>query len=93
MSVSVLIPTNLRALTGGEKRVSAEGSTLAEVIGYLESSYAGLFAPLLDPADPGNLRRFVNIYVNDKDVRLSGGLQTPIADGDSLTILVAMAGG
>ena len=90
MTVTVSIPTILRPHTGGEKRVQADGATLAAVIGDLEANYAGISARLLDA---GKLHRFVNIYVNDEDVRFSGGLDTAIADGDSVTILPAVAGG
>jgi molybdopterin synthase sulfur carrier subunit len=90
MSVEVSIPTILRTHTGGEKRVSADGATLQAVISDLESNYSGIAQRLVDN---GKLHRFVNIYVNDEDVRFSGGLDTAIADGDSVTILPAVAGG
>lgn len=90
MAVSVSIPTILRPHTGGQKRVEARGATLADVISDLEASYAGISERLVDD---GKLHRFVNIYVNDEDVRFSGGLDTAIADGDSVTILPAVAGG
>lgn len=90
MSVQVSIPTILRSHTGGEKRVSATGSTLQAVIDDLESNYSGISERLVDS---GKLHRFVNIYVNDEDVRFSGGLATEIGDGDSVTILPAVAGG
>ena len=90
MSVEVRVPTILRALTGGEKVVTASGDTLEAVVADLDLSYPGMSARLLD--DSG-LRRFVNIYVNDEDVRFLAGLQTQIADHDSITILPAVAGG
>jgi molybdopterin synthase sulfur carrier subunit len=90
MSVLVSIPTILRSHTGGEKRVSATGSTLQAVISDLESNYSGISDRLVDN---GKLHRFVNIYVNDEDVRFSGGLDTEISDGESVTILPAVAGG
>ena len=90
MSVSVSIPTILRTHTGGEKRVTATGATLQAVISDLEANYSGISERLVDN---GKLHRFVNIYVNDEDVRFSGGLDTAIADGDSVTILPAVAGG
>ncbi len=93
VSIEVSIPTILRTHTGGEKRVAATGSTLQAVIADLESNYSGISDRLVDPASPGKLHRFVNIYVNDEDVRFSGGLDTVIADGDSVTILPAVAGG
>lgn len=90
MAVEVSIPTILRTHTGGEKRVSASGATLAAVIADLEANHAGISERLVDN---GKLHRFVNIYVNDEDVRFSGGLDTPIDDGDEVTILPAVAGG
>lgn len=90
MAVEVSIPTILRTHTGGEKRVSASGDTLQAVITDLEANYSGISERLVDN---GKLHRFVNIYVNDEDVRFSGGLDTEISDGDSVTILPAVAGG
>ncbi len=90
MSVTVSIPTILRTHTGGEKRVSATGDTLQRVITDLESNYSGITERIVDG---DKLHRFVNIYVNDEDVRFSGGLATEISDGDSVTILPAVAGG
>ncbi|MBX7456266.1 MoaD/ThiS family protein [Mycolicibacterium sp. 3033] len=90
MSVTVSIPTILRTHTGGEKRVSASGDTLQAVIDDLEANYSGITERLVDN---GKLHKFVNIYVNDEDVRFSGGLETAISDGDSVTILPAVAGG
>jgi sulfur-carrier protein len=90
MTVSVSIPTILRTHTGGEKRVNAAGDTLGAVISDLESNYSGISERLVDS---GKLHRFVNIYVNDEDVRFSGGLDTEINDGDTVTILPAVAGG
>ena len=93
MSVTVSIPTILRTHTGGEKRVAAAGETLAAVISDLEANYSGISERLMDSNNPGKLNRFVNIYVNDEDVRFSGGLDTAVTDGDSVTILPAVAGG
>lgn len=90
MTVSVSIPTILRTHTGGEKRVTATGATLQAVISDLESNYSGISERLVDS---GKLQRFVNVYVNDEDVRFSGGLNTEINDGDTVTILPAVAGG
>lgn len=90
MTVTVSIPTILRPHTGGEKRVSANGDTVGAVISDLEANYSGISDRLVDN---GRLHRFVNIYVNDEDVRFSGGLDAAVADGDSLTILPAVAGG
>ena len=90
MPVTVSIPTILRTHTGGAKRVEGSGTTLAALIDDLESGNPGLKERLV--AD-GKLHRFVNIYVNDEDVRFSGGLDTAISDGDTVTILPAVAGG
>jgi sulfur-carrier protein len=90
MSITVSIPTILRTHTGGEKRVTAEGATLQAVISDLEANYSGISERLVEN---GKLHRFVNIYVNDEDVRFSGGMDTTIADGDTVTILPAVAGG
>jgi sulfur-carrier protein len=90
MPVSVSIPTILRTHTGGEKRVTANGGTLQAVISDLEASYAGITDRIVDG---DKLHRFVNVYVNDEDVRFSGGLATEVADGDTVTILPAVAGG
>ena len=90
MSISVSIPTILRTHTGGEKRVSASGDTLQAGISDLESNSSGISERLVDK---GKLHRFVNIYVNDEDVRFSGGLEAAVSDGDNVTILPAVAGG
>ncbi|MEO3760066.1 MoaD/ThiS family protein [Mycobacterium sp. B14F4] len=93
MPVTVSIPTILRTHTGGEKRVTADGATLGAVISDLETNYSGISERLMDANNPGKLNRFVNIYVNDEDVRFSGGLDTAVSEGDSVTILPAVAGG
>jgi molybdopterin converting factor small subunit len=90
MSVEVRIPTILRTYTGGEKIVSAEGASLQELVANLDSNYPGIADRLVDEA---GLRRFVNVYLNDEDVRFLDGLGTEVADGDSITILPAVAGG
>ena len=90
MSVTVSIPTILRPHTGGQKRVEASGDTLQAVINDLETNYSGISERLVQD---GKLHRFVNIYVNDEDVRFSGGLDTTNADGDAVNILPAVAGG
>ena len=90
MAVEVRIPTILRPYTGGEKAVDARGETLAVLIDDLEASHPGLKDRLIDGTD---LRRFVNIYVNDEDVRFLGGLEATIADGDQVVVLPAVAGG
>lgn len=91
MSVSVRIPTILRPYTGGASEVAAEGGTLAEVIEALEAAHPGLRARVLD--DDGAIRRFVNVYVNDDDVRFAEGLATATPDGTSISIIPAVAGG
>ena len=90
MAVEVRIPTILRTYTGGENSVQAEGGPLAEVIDDLEANYAGIKTRLVDE---GEIRRFVNVYVNDEDVRFTGGLETAISDGDQVVMLPAVAGG
>ncbi|MFJ5233343.1 MoaD/ThiS family protein [Kitasatospora sp. NPDC088391] len=91
MSATVRIPTILRTYTGGAAEVTAEGATLSAVIADLEANHAGIAARLLD--DTGKLRRFVNVYVNDDDVRFAEGLDTEIKDGASVSIIPAVAGG
>ena len=91
MSVSVRIPTILRTYTGGQAEVPAEDGTLSEVIESLEKNHPGIAARVLD--DTGKLRRFVNVYVNDDDVRFAEGLQTPTPDGTGVSIIPAVAGG
>ena len=90
MSVNVSIPTILRTHTEGEKSVPASGATLLEVIDDLDAKYSGIKARLVTN---GSLHRFVNVYVNDEDVRFSGGLEASVSDGDNVTILPAVAGG
>ncbi|TDC23717.1 MoaD/ThiS family protein [Streptomyces sp. 8K308] len=91
MSVTVRIPTILRTYTGGRAEVSAEGQTLAEVLADLDRNHQGIAARVLD--DEGRLRRFVNVYVNDDDVRFTEGLLTPTPDGAGVSIIPAVAGG
>ena len=90
MSVEVRIPTILRTYTGGEKAVEGSAGTFAEVFDDLESRHPGLRERLVDEK---GLRRFVNVYLNDEDVRFLGGLETTVADGDNVTVLPAVAGG
>jgi molybdopterin synthase sulfur carrier subunit len=90
MAVEVKIPTILRTYTGGEKAVTGSGSTLGEVIEDLETRHNGLKDRLVE-AD--GLRRFVNVYINDEDVRFSGGLAAPVSDDDVVVVLPAVAGG
>ena len=90
MSIVVRIPTILRPYTKDQKSVEAAGSTLSALITDLDAKYTGLGERLLEN---GTLRRFINIYINDEDVRFLGGLEAPLKDGDSVTILPAVAGG
>jgi len=90
MSISVLIPTLLRPLTKGEKAVQAQGACVGEVIDHLDRQFPGIKEKLVSG---DALHRFVNVYVNDNDVRFAEGLKTPIQSGDSLTVLPAVAGG
>jgi molybdopterin converting factor small subunit len=91
MSVAIRIPTTLRALTGGKSEVSVEGSTVAEVLAALDSAHAGFADRILD--EQGDLRRFINVFVNDDDVRFMDGVATPVPDGAELSIMTAVAGG
>jgi molybdopterin converting factor small subunit len=90
MAIEVRIPTILRNYTGGAKSVEGSGDNLAGLIADLDERYDGLRERLVD--DSG-LRRFVNIYLNDEDVRFLGGLEAPVKDGDTVTVLPAVAGG
>jgi len=90
VAVEVSIPTILRTYTGGAKTVSASGATLKAVVDDLEANNPGIADRLVDEA---GLRRFVNVYLNDEDVRFLSGLDTEVSDGDSVTILPAVAGG
>lgn len=90
MSIEVRIPTILRPYTKDQKVVSASGSNLSSLISDLDAQYAGLGERLLEN---GALRRFINVYINDEDVRFLGGLDATLTDGDSVTILPAVAGG
>jgi len=91
MSVSVRIPTILRTYTGGESEVTASGATLAEVLDDLDASYTGIKGRVLD--EQGELRRFVNVYVGNEDVRFLDNLATPTPDGVQVSVIPAVAGG
>lgn len=91
MSIKVLIPTPLRGLTGDADSVEAEGTTVGELIDDLEKKHPGLNERLCD--DNGELRRFVNVYLNQEDIRFKDGKNTPVSDGDELSIVPAIAGG
>ena len=90
MAIEVRIPTILRPTTGGAKAVEGSGGTLDELLTDLDSRHSGLRAKLVDDA---GLRRFVNVYLNDEDVRFLDGLGTEVKDGDTVTVLPAVAGG
>ncbi len=90
MAIEVRVPTILRTYTGGEKAVTAKGDSLGAVIDDLESNHPGIKERLVERED---LRRFINVYVNDEDVRFTGGLGTTLSDGDAVVILPAVAGG
>ena len=91
MPVTVRIPTTLRPLAGGRSIVEVEGSTVGEVLKSLDAAHEGFADRLLD--EQGNLRRFVNVFVADDDVRYLQGLDTPVPDGETVAILPAVAGG
>jgi sulfur-carrier protein len=90
MAIEVRIPTILRTYTGGEKAVTGDGASLIALIDDLEASHPGIKERLIDN---GDLRRFVNVYVNDEDVRFIGGLGAELSDGDQVVVLPAVAGG
>ena len=90
MAVEVKIPTILRTYTGGEKTVTGNGGTLGQVIDDLESRHSGLKDRLVEAE---GLRRFVNVYINDEDVRFAGGLDATVCDNDVVVVLPAVAGG
>jgi sulfur-carrier protein len=91
MPVKIRIPTQLRELTGGTGEVTVEGSTVGEALKALDSAHAGFSERLFD--DSGQLRRFVNVFVADEDVRFLQGLDTPVAEGQTVSIVPAVAGG
>jgi molybdopterin converting factor small subunit len=91
MAVQVRVPTILRSYTGGSKVVEGAGETLGALFADLDGTFPGLRGRLV--SGEGDLHRFVNVYVNDEDVRFLGGLEAKINDGDSVTILPAVAGG
>jgi molybdopterin converting factor small subunit len=91
MSVNVRVPTTLRTLTAGQSEVSVDGATVAEALDNLESAHPGFKERLLD--DAGELRRFVNVFVSDDDIRFIDGLATPVPDGETVSIVPAVAGG
>ena len=91
MSVKVRVPTQLRTLTGGAGEITVEGTTVGEVLKALDAAHPGFAERLFD--DAGGLRRFVNVFLADEDVRFLDGLATPVSDGQTLSIVPAVAGG
>jgi len=91
MTVSIRIPTTLRTLTGGSSEVQVEGATVGEALESLETAHPGFKERLFD--DEGGLRRFVNVFVADDDVRYLDGVNTPVPDGETIAIIPAVAGG
>jgi len=91
MSVTVRVPTTLRTLTAGEAKVEVEGATVSEVLAALETAHPGFASRILD--EDGGMRRFVNVFVADDDVRFMDGLDTAVPDGETLSIVPAVAGG
>jgi sulfur-carrier protein len=90
MAIEIRIPTILRSYTGGQKSVEGSGATLEELFADLDGRYEGLRERLIDES---GVRRFVNVYLNDEDVRFLGGLSAAVSDGDTVTVLPAVAGG
>ena len=91
MTATIRIPTPLRTATGGESTVEVDGATVGEALAALERAHPGVSERLLD--DGGRLRRFVNVFVNDEDVRFAQGLETPVEPGATVSIIPAVAGG
>ena len=91
MAVTVRIPTPLRKFTGDQAEVEIEGATVGEVIDNLEAQHSGIKERMVD--DDGSIRRFVNVYVNEEDIRFLDGPGTELKDGDQVTIVPAIAGG
>ncbi|GAA1687181.1 MoaD/ThiS family protein [Kribbella sp. NPDC056951] len=92
MAIELRVPTILRTFTGGEKLVTGAGETLAAFIDNVDGSHPGIKERIVE-GEPEELRRFVNVYVNDEDVRFTGGLATGVKDGDVVVVLPAVAGG
>ena len=91
MAVTVRIPTQLRELSGGASEVNADGDTVADVLAALETAHPGFAERLFD--ESGELRRFVNVFVADEDIRFLDGVDTPVTDGQTVSIVPAVAGG
>jgi len=91
MAITVRIPTPLQKLTGGNGEVSAEGATVKEVLEDMEKNYPGIRERLY--SEEGELRRFINIYINDEDIRFLDSDNSPVKDGDVISVIPAIAGG
>jgi molybdopterin synthase sulfur carrier subunit len=91
MPVTIRIPTTLRPMAGGKSTVQVDGTTVGEILGNLDAAHPGFKDRLLD--EQGSLRRFVNVFVADDDVRYLQGLDTPVPDGETVAIIPAVAGG
>lgn len=91
MSVTVRVPTQLRTLTGGSGEVGVEGTTVGEVLKALDAAHPGFAERLFD--ENGDLRRFVNVFLADEDIRFMNGVSTPVTDGQTISIVPAVAGG
>ncbi len=91
MAATVRIPTPLRTATGGESTVTVDGTTVAEVVAALAATHPAIGERILD--DDGSLRRFVNVFVDDEDIRFNGGMDAPVPDGATVSIVPAVAGG
>ena len=91
MAISVLIPTPLRKLTNEQESVTVEASSINDVIDGLDTQFPGMRGRLVD--DTGGIRKFINLYVNEEDVRFLQGSDTPVKDGDTVSIVPAIAGG
>lgn len=91
MSVTVRIPTPLRTATGGQSTAEVEGGTVGEVVHALDAAYPGIGERILD--GEGKVRRFVNVFVDDEDIRFAQGLDTPVREGGTVSIIPAVAGG
>ena len=91
MATTIRIPTALRTLTGGASEVSADGGTVGEILKSLDAAHPGMAERLFD--DAGTLRRFVNVFVADEDIRFLDGLATPVTEGQAVSIIPAVAGG
>ncbi len=91
MSVTVRIPTPLRTLTKGADEVKVDGKSIKDIVDNLEVNYKGIKERICD--NDGQIRRFINFYLNDEDIRFIGNLDTPVKDGDQISIVPAIAGG